>query len=169
MKKAIKLLSALLTIALGVLFVIFKTEVLSICMTVLGVGLLIFAILDLIRFKIFTAVIEGVLGAAVLVIGWTLLDIALFVIALVLGIYGIVELFSRIFEKKKNKGTFVLIVGFIEPLVAIAASAFLLLNGSSALSFGVFLAGVFLIIDGILSLIVVLPGNKGKKKKKKKA
>lgn len=165
MKRATKLLSALLTIALGVLFVIFKTEILSVCMTVLGVGLIVLAILDLIRFKVITAVIEGIFGVAVLVIGWTLVDIALFVLAIVLGLYGIVELIRRIFEKKKKKHPAVLVIGFIEPILCIGVAALLLLNGGAALSGVMILAGILLIVDGILSLVVALAGKRKKRKR----
>ncbi|MBQ8399737.1 MAG: DUF308 domain-containing protein [Clostridia bacterium] len=164
MKRVTKLVCALLTIALGALFVIYKTEVLSVCMTVLGVGLIVLSVLDLIRLKLFTSAIEGIIGIAVLVIGWLLVDIALFVIAIVLALYGGVELLRRIFERKKKKKGLVLLIGFIEPFVCIAAAAFLLMNSGAALSSVMVVVGIILIVDGLLSLIVALAGKKKKKK-----
>ena len=106
MKRTSKVLLALLTVASGVLLFLYGFEMLSICMTVLGVGLVILAIVDLFRFRVGSALLEGLLGVAVLVIGWKMLDIALFVVAILLGLYGIVQLFLQIVAvcKKKEKG-----------------------------------------------------------------
>ena len=48
MKLSSNLITAILTIALGVLLAVFKEGIIGIAMTVLGVGLIIWAIIDLI-------------------------------------------------------------------------------------------------------------------------
>ena len=176
MKKTNKLLFALLTIAAGVLLFLYGGEVLSVCMTVLGVGLIVFAIVDLCRFSVVKAVLEGILGVAVLLIGWKLLGVALFVLAILLGIYGIVELFLHLVAicKKKGKGgkskkkkDLATILGFVEPILALVVAALLLYCGTGALPLVLRVAGVLLVIDGILSIVAVIAGKSRKKKRKK--
>ena len=41
------LLSAVLTIAMGILFIVWKNQIISVAMTVFGVALIVFAVLDL--------------------------------------------------------------------------------------------------------------------------
>jgi hypothetical protein len=173
-KRTSKVLLALLTVAAGVLLFLYGFEMLSICMTVLGVGLVILAIVDLFRFRVGSALLEGLLGVAVLVIGWKMLDIALFVVAILLGLYGIVQLFLQIVAvcKKKGKGKkrgkkkdAALILGFAEPILAMLASAVLLYCGTGALPLALRVAGVLLVVYGVLSVVAVITG-KGKRKKR---
>ena len=84
MKKSDKLLTGLFTIVLGVLFIVLKGEVVSIGMTIMGVALIISSILDLIRKQGRQSIIKIVIGAVVIVFGWTLVSAALYIMAAVL-------------------------------------------------------------------------------------
>ena len=79
-------------------------------------------------------------------------------------ILPVMELIRRIFERKKKKKLFVLVIGFVEPAICIGASALLFFNGGAVLSWVMIVAGVLLIIDGLLSLVVALAGKRKKKK-----
>ena len=48
MKTTSHLISAAVTMALGILFVILKAEVVGICITLLGIALIVTAVLDLV-------------------------------------------------------------------------------------------------------------------------
>ena len=67
MNKPSQFVSALMTLALGILFVILKGDVIGIAITVLGIALLISAIIDFIKKNVTAGVIKAVLGVAVLV------------------------------------------------------------------------------------------------------
>ena len=156
MKKTSLLISALMTIILGVLFLILKDQVIGIGLTIFGIVLIITAILELIKKNWGSGIIKAILGIAVLMIGWLLLDIALLVIGIVLLVYGILELIKRIVAivKKQNGKLWATIVGFISPIVCIIAAVALI--SGNFLGWAIIVAGVLLIINGALSLIEAL-------------
>ena len=158
MTRSSQFVSALMTLILGILFVILKGEVVGIALTVFGVVLIITAILELIRKNIASGIIKAVLGIAVLSFGWMLLDIALLVIGIVLIVFGVLELIKRIiaiFKKKKNK-LLATILGFISPVFSVVAGYFLITSSGEAVGWAIILGGVLLIINGVLALIEAL-------------
>ena len=155
MKKTSSIISALMTLALGVLCVILKGGVVDIAVTVLGVVLLVVGILDLVRKSITSGVIKTVLGVAVLVVGHLLTNIAFLVLGVVLLVYGILELVKRIISlfKKKSKRLWATILGFIEPAIWVVGAIFLITNTGETVGWAVIVAGVIFIVDGIIGLI----------------
>lgn len=160
MKKTSQFISAAMTLALGILFVILKSEVVGIGLTVLGVALIVTAIVDIIRKSYAYGIVKGILGIAVLVVGWVLIEVAIFVIGAVLLVYGVLEFFKRLAAKKKGRRVWVVILGLVQPLVCIAAAVFLITKGGSALSLAIVVSGVLLIVDGVLALIGALGSKK---------
>ena len=77
MKRTEKIVSGLLTIALGVLLIVLKGSVVSILMTVLGVGLIAFGLVDLWNRLIPPAVVKMVVGAIVILCGWVIVEAVL--------------------------------------------------------------------------------------------
>ncbi len=155
------LISALMTLALGILFVILKAEVIGIAITVIGIALIVVAIIDLVKRNFVSAVIKAVLGILVLVIGWTVLDIALLIIGIVLLVYGILELVKRIFGKKgKNQKFWQKLLGFVQPIFCIVASILLITNSGQVLDWAIIIPGIFFIIDGVLGIINALSSKK---------
>ena len=158
MIKTSKLISAIMTLVLGILFLILKGEVIGIGLTVLGVVLLVTAILELVRNNIASGIIKAVLAIAVFVIGWLLLNIALIVIGIVLMVYGVLEFIKRIVAIfKKQSGKFLAtVLGFINPVLCIIAAGFLLTSRGEALSWAIIVAGVLFVVDGIIALVEAL-------------
>ena len=155
MTKSSQFVSALMTLILGVLFVILKGEVVGIALTVFGVVLIIAAVLELIRLKIASGIVKAILGIAVLVFGWMLLDIALLVIGIVLIAFGALELIKRIvalFKKSRTK-FFAKLLGFISPVFSIVAGYFLITSSGEAVEWAIIVGGVLLIINGVLALV----------------
>ncbi len=153
MKKTSQIISAAMTLALGILFVILKADVVGICLTVLGVALIVVGVLDLIKMSVVSGVIKAVLGVAVLVVGWLLLDVALLILGIVLLIYGILEFIKRLLGKKKGDRLWAYILGLVSPVICIVASVFLITSRGSAIEWTVIVGGIFLIINGVLALI----------------
>ena len=160
MKRLSQFISAAMTLILGILFVIMKEEVVGICLTIFGVALVIMAILDIIRLSIISGVIKAVLGVAVLVVGWLLIDVALTIIGIILLIYGVFNFVKRLVGKKRGMKLWAIILSIVEPLICIVAAIFLITSSGTAISLTVTVAGVFLIINGILSVIGAIAGKK---------
>ncbi len=160
MKKTSQLISAIMTLVLGILFLILKDGVIGIAITVFGVVLIITAILELFRKNFVSGILKAVLGIAVLTVGWLLLDIAMLVIGIVLLVYGILELIKRIVAifKKQNGKFWATVIGFINPIVCIIAAAALIWG--NFLDTAIIVAGVLLIVDGLLALIEALASKK---------
>ncbi len=162
MTRSSQFVSALMTLILGVLFVILKGEVVGIALTVFGVVLIVTAILELVRKNIVSGIIKAILGIAVLSFGWMLLDIALLVIGIVLIVFGVLELIKRvvaIFKKRKNK-LLATILGFISPVFSIVAGYFLITSSGEAVGWAIVVGGVLLIINGVLALVEALASKK---------
>ena len=158
MNKPSQIVSAAMTLALGVLFLILKNDIIGIAITVLGVALIVAAIIDLVRKSITTGVIKALLGVAVLVIGWLLLEVALLILGIVLLVYGIVELAKivTVIVKGKNNKLLAIILGIIEPILCIVASIFLMTSTGTAIEWTIIVAGIILIVDGVLALVSAL-------------
>ena len=162
MKKTSQFISALMTLVIGILFVILKAEVVGICITVIGIALIVTAVLDLIKKSIVSGIVKALLAAAVLIIGWLLLDLALVILGIVLLVYGILEIFKTIVAavKDKNSKALTIVLGLVEPVICVIASVFLITNTGSAITWTVIVAGILLIIDGALGVIRALTAKK---------
>ena len=148
-----KLLSALLTTILGVMFLIWKGGVVSIAMTVLGVALIVSAILDILHSKIVPCVVKAVIGAVIIVFGWAFVTVALYIMAAVLLIYGILQVVEFVQRNKKRKlRPSTVLICLAQPIVSIVVAACLLFNQGGTISWVFIIAGIFLIVDGVLAL-----------------
>ena len=142
-----RLLSSLLTIVIGIMFIILKSEVISIAMTVIGVSLILAGIIDLTKKKTTNAIIELIFGLMVIIFGWTLLNAALIILAVLILIYGIFQLFEV--SKRKRKS----FIHYLEPILSIVVAICLLFNKGGTINIIFTISGVILIIEGILSLV----------------
>ena len=159
MNKSQKIIPSLFNLVLGILFVIYKGEVVSIAMTIAGVMLVVLAIVSLVKNKIPACVIYAVLAVLVFVAGWLLLKIALYILAAVLLINGITQLWSIITSKKKMsfaKALFLLVL----PLFNIIAGICLLFNQGGTIAWVFIVTGIFLIVEGVLGIVALAEGKK---------
>ncbi|MBQ8345525.1 MAG: hypothetical protein IJY42_04595 [Clostridia bacterium] len=162
MKKVSQLLSAILTLVLGIFLVIKGEGIIPLALTVFGVFLLVLAVLDFIRIRVISGLIYAILGAIVLVFGglvWGLLKTyALPVIGILLLIYGIFLLIKSITSKKKGRKLWGIILSFIEPAICIVGALMLIVGNT--VSVAILIAGNILIVDGVLALIRVFDSKK---------
>lgn len=147
MKITSSLITAILTIVIGVLFVALKGGVIGIAMTVLGVGLIVWAVLDIIDKNNTPGIIKLVVGIVVIVFGWTLASIVLYVMAALLLVYAIYQLYELVTNKVKD------VVKFIEPGVMALIAILLLFNQGGTIAWVFIVTGIFLIVEGALALI----------------
>lgn len=142
-----KLFRALMYIVLGVLFIALKGEVISIAMTAIAFYLIVSGILALSKRMTTTGVINLVFGLIVLFFGWVFVSVAVYVIAALLLIYGILQLINV--SKLRIKGY----KKYIEPTLNIIIGLCFLLNLGGTINWIFYLLGILFIIEGILTLL----------------
>ena len=146
------ILNAVLTILMGVLFIILKERVIKYALTVFGAVLVVLAVVDLIDHIIPAAIIKAVIGVLAIVFGWTLFSAALYILAALLIIYGLVQIYELARAKvRASKGAYTLLI-YAVPAVSIAAGLCLFINQGGTVTWVFILTGVLLIIEGVLSL-----------------
>lgn len=147
MKLSSNLITAILTVVLGVLLVVFKASILNIAMTVLGAGLIIWAIIDLLDKNYTPAIIKAVVGVAIIVLGWVAVTIVLFVLAGLLLVYALYQIYLLITAKKKKWEL------FVQPVLFAVAAILFFLSGAD---WAFIAAGIVLIVQGALALVACL-------------
>lgn len=149
-KKKVKLpeglIMALFMLALGVLFLVMKSGVISLAVTVLGVALLVSAVLDFFNKDLATCIIKAVIGVCVLVFGHLFVDVAVVVIAAVVLVYGILEIFELAKAKKKNA------VDYVKPVVIVVLAAALLVSKWLVFDWLFIVIGILFLLEGILGV-----------------
>ena len=159
MNKFQKLIPALFDIVLGILFIVLKGEVISIGMTVAGAVLVVLAVLSLIKKRIPACVVYAVLAALVFVAGWLFVKIALYILAAILLIHGVMQLLTLITSKRKRSiGMTILLL--ITPIFNVVAGICLLFNQGGTIAWVFIVTGIFLIVEGVLALFGLLDSKK---------
>lgn len=162
-----KLIEAIITMLLGILFLIKQQGVVGIAMTVLGIVLLVLAVLDLLDRKTLPAIIKAVFGVVVIVFGLALAQAALYVLAAILLIWGIYELYTKLKIRLRGNTVGLTVMLYISPIMNIVLGLLLLFNQGGTLAWIFIIVGVLLIVDGALLLCDAFRTQKKKKKKKK--
>lgn len=151
MKVSFKIYSAIISIAVGLMFIILKDDIIGIALTLVGIGAVIMAIVDFVNRQIQSGVIKAIIGVAVLVLGWVFVDIAIYIIAgalIALGISQIItavrlSVFGNILQK---------VFMFIKPVATLAAGLCLFFNKGGTMDWIFILSGVLILVEGLLSL-----------------
>ena len=146
MQKNSSLMTAVLTIALGIVFVIKRGGVLGLAVSLVGIVLIIAAIFDLVKKDTTAAIIKGVIGIGVLVFGNLFIHLALYLIAIMLLMMGLLQLVQAIRNKNRNA------IAWITPVLSVLAGICLLFQQGSSVDWIFVMVGIVLIIEGILSL-----------------
>ena len=157
MSKKQKLIVALATILLGVLFIILKKDVIGIAMTIIGAILVIEGVIAIIKKAIFYGIIFIIIGALIITFGWIYAKIVIYIAAALLLIYGVYELLMLLKLKAKP-------IWLANPVIKIVAAVFLLFNQEGTLDWIFIVCGVLLCIEGAFSAIYALVDKKEEKK-----
>ena len=81
MKKSEKIIAAVLTMALGLLFILLKDAFIGVLMTLLGAGLIVLGVVDIVNKLVPPAVVKMVSGTLVILCGWALVEAVLYILA----------------------------------------------------------------------------------------
>lgn len=154
MKKKIgnDLVTALALILIGALFMIYKSEVISIAMSIIGVTLIILGVVDFVRKFVVSGVVKIAFGVLVLAAGWLFITLALYILGAFLLIAGVSELY-KLTKVKIKKMTLPMAMHIVQPIIYILVAICLFFNQGGALSWVFTVSGLFLVIDGVVALI----------------
>ena len=149
MKKSDVVVSAIFTIAIGVLLMIMKGEMISIFMTIVGVSLIVLGLIDLLQSNVPWAVIKLVVGAVVIFFGWTIVSAVVYILAAFVLIVGVLSLYDCVrFRLRCVRGTDALKI-LSTPIVCILIGLVLFFN---KWDWVFVVAGLFTIVEGGLLL-----------------
>lgn len=150
-----KLFSALVSIVLGLLLLILKGEVISIVLTIIGVVLLLAALADFRSQRTNGAIIKAVIGVCVLAFGWAFVNLALYIVAAVIIIMGLMQISDIRKTSPVNLTLMEKVVIYAKPVLTVVAGAFLFLNQGGAINWVFIVTGLLLIAEGVLELLAV--------------
>ena len=146
MKNLSKLASPLLSIALGVLLLVFKGGIISIALTVLGVLFIVMGVMDLVNKQNQTGLIRFIIGAVIIALGWLLVSVALYIFAVLLVLSGAYGIFTLTKNNKK------LSIAYIQPILLLIAGACLFFNQGTTVDWVFIVVGAVLLAQGVLAL-----------------
>ena len=143
-KKNPELFSALLYILIGTLLAIFKEGVLDWAIFVIGAIFIVSGILEVVKKNYFGGAVSLIIGIAILILGGYLKDIVFLVLGILIAVKGLVSLFNALKAKNKNA------LSIVFPVLTIALG--ILLAFGNLVGALIFIAGILLIIDGVIGL-----------------
>ncbi len=133
---------AVASIVLGLLFVIFKSGVIGIAMTVLGIACIVSAVFDFINNNTTPAIIKLAIGIVIIVLGWAVAVVASIILAVLLIAYGGKDLYE--FIKSENKP----LVQIIKPALMLLIGIAIIIGQFGALDILFIIAGIIFIVNG---------------------
>jgi uncharacterized membrane protein HdeD (DUF308 family) len=144
-KKKSELFSALLYIVIGVLLAIFKEGVLDWAIFLVGAIFIISGILEVAKKNYTGGAISLIIGIAILILGGFLKDIVFLVLGILIAVKGFVALIDALKAKNKNA------LNIVFPVLTIAFG--ILLAFGNLVGRVIFVAGILLVIDGVIGLV----------------
>ena len=96
MKKSEKIILAVFVMFIGVVLVAIKGKFIGILATVVGGGLIVLAVVDILQGGVPPALVKAVSGALVILCGWVAVRAVIYVIAAALLIVGALLLYDKI-------------------------------------------------------------------------
>ena len=156
MKKSEKIIAALLTMALGILFIILKDAFIALLMTIAGVSLIVLGIIDLVNKLVPPAVVKIVAGALVVLCGWVIVEAVLYILAAILLIFGILLLYYNIKNNVRGCTFWETILEYATPSICIAIGILLLFHTGAIVNFVFIASGVLAFLEGCIMLYEAL-------------
>ena len=147
------LLSGLISIILGVLFIIFKAEILNWMMIGLGVLLIVMGVLDIVAKNLIPGIVLLIVGILTIILSSTIIWLLLYILGVLLIVLGIV-LFVQLFNtKRKYRSGLLTFISFLVPVFYILIGICLCFNQTSFINTVYIIVGVLLIVQGTLNVV----------------
>lgn len=158
MKKNQAVINAALIMIIGVLLIIFKSGVLNATMTILGACLIVLGVIDLLErrdYLLFAA--KTVIGILIIVCGWSLAEIACYVIGALMLVYGALQFWNFIHSKTKIVSFRDFLAVYSNPIINVLIGLCLLfVNVGTIADVILIIVGVFFIIEALLDILSIL-------------
>ncbi len=144
MKKTERMLSAVLTMVVGVLLIVMKDNFIGVLASVIGMGLISFGIMDIVNGNLPIGIIKISCGVLVIICGWLIVSAVLYILALLTLTAG----GWLFYEKIKNR-----VCGFwLYLLCEYAPSVLCMAIGLLLLFHAIISTGFLFITCGLLAL-----------------
>ena len=156
MKKSEKIITSVLTLTLGILLMVLKGGTLQVFTSVFGIMLLIVSVFDFVAKDFKLGVAKCVIGVLILVFGWLIVKVALYVLAAGLVIVGIWGIYDRIKCGIGFSWQVKPILLYARPVVCILIGLLLLFNQGGTIDWVFVVGGILTVIEGGLLLLEAL-------------
>ncbi|MBO5509655.1 MAG: DUF308 domain-containing protein [Lachnospiraceae bacterium] len=147
------MVTAFMSILLGVLLITMRDRVIGAAITVLGVAVLISAVADFVAKLMNTAIVKAVVGVCILVFGWMFVDLALYILAAGIILMGLLQISGIHRYSPVNLTAGEKLMVYMRPVVMVLAGACLLFNKNGTLAWVFVVTGILLVIQGVMSLV----------------
>ena len=156
MKKSEKIASAILTMAIGVLLMVLQHNFIGFLMTLVGICLIAFGVLDYFHHDVPFAVIKIVCGALIILCGWVLVEAVLYIVSALLLIAGFLLLYDKIKKRISCDSWIFMLLEYAVPALLIVVGALFLFHQAFAIELVFIFAGIFTVVDGVAQLLNAL-------------
>ena len=143
-----KIISAFVTITLGVLLIAWRGDIIHVLMTVLGISLIVLGVLDLLEKNIRQAWIKLALGVLSVAFGWLLVSAVAYVVAIATIAFAVWLTVG--FFKGGTKICFNLssVVQWLKPVLLVITGLFLFFNNGGKAEWAFILVGICIVLLG---------------------
>ena len=155
-----KLFSGILLSIIGLLFIVFKGEVISIIGTIIGVIFIINGIKYFSTDQTTEGITLIVIGILIIIFGWVFVAIALYLVGIILIVFGVYTLYVRLKSKLITDNVVAKVLYFMIPVLYILAGGCLFFNQGGTISFIFIVVGVIILLNGLGLLLEHFKYNK---------
>lgn len=144
-------LNAVLYLLVGILFCVFRAEILGWLFTAIGVLFVVQGIMALVRRDTVGGAVGLVIGILLLIFAWSIGKVVLIVFGVLMIVKGVISLLSALQRRPKPHLMAVLMSG-----LTVFVGVMLIVSGGTLLNWLFVVIGVFFIVDAVLSLLAAL-------------
>ena len=148
MKKTEKIILSIVTMGIGVLLIALRGHFIGILMTIIGICLIAFGVLDIFHRLVPPAVIKIVTGSIIILCGWLLFQAVLYIVAALLLTAGILLLYDMIKKKVSCRTWYLTALEYAVPALMVLIGFLFLFHQGGMIDFIFIISGVFTVIEG---------------------
>lgn len=153
MKKTEKIIVSVLTIALGVLLMVLQADVISILMTVVGVTLIVFGVLDVFDKRMPPAVVKAIFGVVIVLCSWVAVNAIIYLVAAALLTLGILSLYEKVKSRIPCAGLWQTVCSYACSALFVIIGVTLFFCGEEESDWIFVFSGILTVLQGGLLLI----------------
>lgn len=147
-----KLLSAIVSVVLGVLLIIMQKDVISFALTLIGIALIVSAVMDFSKQATQNGIIKAVIGAVIIAFGWLFVSAAVYILAAILVLQGILQIVDTYKLHSSLPGGAQKAFSYSKPVISLLAGICLLFNQGGTISWVFIVCGILLVAEGVIAL-----------------